>query len=164
MLGKASAAIGVLLVVALVLVDSPAVRASPPTVATGNIVIEGFAFTSVRSADGNTILQATEADGYTGTFAGSSTDTVKGVFHSDGSGVIETLATFTGTVDGREGTFVLHYAFTVEEGPLFAPRPIHGEWVIMDGTGDLAALHGRGTAEGLVGVGGTYSGEIHFDP
>ncbi len=35
---------------------------------------------------------------------------------------------------------------------------------ILGGTGGLANLHGQGTVQGILNVGGTYSIQYHFDP
>ena len=40
----------------------------------------------------------------------------------------------------------------------------HGLWRIIEGTGELANLHGQGSGEYIEGVQYSYTGQLHFDP
>ena len=58
---------------------------------------------SVRQADGNTIVTATEVQTLTGVLAGTRMATGIEIFHPDGSFTAHDSGTFTGTVEGRTG-------------------------------------------------------------
>jgi len=68
--------------------------------------------------------------------------------------------TFTGTVEGKSGTLTMY----LEAKGTTPFTNLEGTWVIVDGTGDLANLHGQGTWWKLLGPGLGYEGQIHFDP
>jgi hypothetical protein len=70
---------------------------------------------------------------------------------------------FTGTVDGKSGTFtmLLKAKFTY---PTITYPSLEGTWVIISGTGELANLHGQGTWWNNAGQILGYAGQIHFDP
>jgi len=54
------------------------------------------------------------------------------------------------TVLGMTGSLIIKLSFSGTEG----------HWTIMDGTGELANIHGQGTVLEDVG----YTGQVHFDP
>ena len=59
---------------------------------------------------------------------------------------------FEGSAGGYEGTLVFNLvAFGHTE---------FGQWTILDGTGELTGLRGKG----LSYTDGTYDGQVHFDP
>ena len=119
----------------------------------------------------DTIVQATFLFDvtYTGTIAGTATETVNArwnskqgeyptfKFTSDG------IQTFTGTVQGKAGTFT---ARVRHQGYLDGHTRV--EETIMSGTGELANLHGTLIfdvyAMDVYHHTGTYSGKLHFAP
>jgi hypothetical protein len=65
--------------------------------------------------------------------------------------------TFTGTMEGKSGTFTFT---TVGWG---SDPTFHNEWNIVKGTGDFSHIHGKGTLDGdLYTLTGSYSGSIFF--
>lgn len=66
---------------------------------------------------------------------------------SDGSASFLGFERVTGTLAGREGTFLLQ-----DEGTLVGDR-VEGRWFVVagSGTGDLAGLRGEGTFEAKLG-------------
>lgn len=63
--------------------------------------------TSVRQADGNTIIAGVEVQTLTGLFTGTRVATGLEIVHADGTFQAHDSGTFTGTVDGRPGTVVI---------------------------------------------------------
>jgi hypothetical protein len=114
---------------------------------------------SVRHADGNTIVTATEIQTLTGVLDGTRTAEGTEIFHPDGTFTAHDSGTFTGTVDGRTGSMTISGtssgAGTTGSGQLTGDR----------GTGGLAGLHLHGTFQpvitGPTTAEGTYS--VRFD-
>ncbi len=63
--------------------------------------------TSVRHADGNTIIAGVETQTLTGLFTGTRVASGLEIVHADGTFEAHDSGTFTGTVDGRPGTVVI---------------------------------------------------------
>jgi hypothetical protein len=90
----------------------------------------------IAGQDTITILEITVC--FHGTFEGTWVGTERDVFHADGTGTILGSGFFSGTVNGQSGTAVFSYHVTITS---------HGDlthWVVNQGTGDLASLHGQG--------------------
>jgi len=162
-----SAALLMCIVALLSTLSVPVVHATPPTPASGTETYTPH-ITGMRFADGNTFLDVTSDDFWTGTFVGHSHSVYRAVIYSSGFWYGEGLTTFEYcTVAGKSGTLVM-----VMVGKKSAVYPFwwSGKWVILSGTGDLANLRGQGTWWGpgapAPGVEGSvsYSGKIHFEP
>ena len=69
---------------------------------------------------------------------------------------------FTGTVNGKEGTFTMNLETTGSHPS--SPGSMKGTWVIISGTDELANLHGQGTWTNLGAMRLSYEGMIHFSP
>ncbi len=136
--------------------------ATSPTSATGAITVTSFTPTEVRNVNGNTITDFTQSANLVGTFTGTTADVGTIVQHPTGDFNFKIRHTFTGTVDGKSGTMVLEVAGKGEGG--VPGGTLRGQFVILSDTGELANLHGQGNFDGIAGDGGTYSGQIHFDP
>ena len=135
-------------------------QAAPPTPASGSLVqTQPSVVRDVRAAGGNTIIAHTLTLAATGAFTGILVADERYVVHPKGVTTYQAEATFTGTVDGRAGTFVMRYAGRGDA----ATFP--GRFVILHGTGDLATLRGQGTfaLSALTGA-GAYTGTFHFGP
>src|SRR5437667_4903868 len=94
---------------------------------------------SVQSSGPNTIITLSETGCFHGTFEGTWVGTERDVIHPNGTVTIQASGVFSGTVNGRSGTCVLSVA---------ANLTLNGDvthWVVDQGTGDLAGLHGQGT-------------------
>src|ERR1044072_8793393 len=78
--------------------------ASPHSIASGTIANTSATFNSVRSADGNLIIDLSATAAYTGTFSGTSTLHGTLILHADGSANFHDVEIFTGTVNGVPGT------------------------------------------------------------
>jgi Protein of unknown function (DUF3224) len=88
-------------------------------------------------SDTVTILEITAC--FHGTFDGTWIGTERDVFAADGTGTVLGSGFFSGTVNGRFGTMVFTYHVSIS---------LNGEvshWIVDEGTGDLAGLHGHGT-------------------
>ncbi len=120
----------------------------------------------IRMADGNMFAETFEDAVWGGAFVGVTTDDCKVVIHSSGAWFYKAIASFQGTVDGREGTLQMSMAGSRPSGD----AEWQGRWVILGGDGELATLRGQGTWSGFgapdVWVWGdiSYEGKIHFDP
>jgi len=113
---------------------------------------------SVRQADGNMIINQTLSFDYDGTIVGSSIADVTCLAKPTSETVCHGRETFTGSLEGKSGTFVFQVTVKVDE-----TGQIKGQWTILEGTSELAALHGSGTVAGTVDD-GTYTLNYHFDP
>jgi hypothetical protein len=147
-----------LLVVGLAAVSTAApVSATPPKPSVDTFALVSSTTTSVRSADGNTFLTVTRVASLTGTFTGTTTDTVIVVMHSNGTTSIRGEGVCTCSVEGRTGSF--EYRF---RGAGTFPTFASGQYVVMHGAGGLEGLHGVGTFTGSFAV-AVLEGTYHFD-
>jgi len=116
---------------------------------------------SVRQADGNTIVTATEVQTLTGALSGTRMATGIEIFHPDGTFTAHDSGTFTGTVEGRTG------GMTISGASSGVGNTGSGDIVGDRGTGGLAGLHLQGTFQPAVTSSttaeGTYSVQFHFD-
>ncbi len=116
----------------------PTVLAEKPTPVTGTWSwwADGF---SVRFADGNMFVSATEYDTFSGTFSGAGEGPFTMTIHPAGyiTGIGRT--TFSGSVGEKSGTLVIQWT-----GNTRALGKWDCKWVILSGTGDLANLRGSG--------------------
>jgi hypothetical protein len=86
-----------------------------------------------------TILEETVC--FHGTFEGTGVVTERDVFHADGTGTVVATGFFSGTVNGRSGTCVISDHVTISQNGAVE------HFVVNQGTGDLAGLHGQGTTQ-----------------
>jgi Protein of unknown function (DUF3224) len=139
----------------------PAAHASTLSSGIGSFTTTGEVI-SVRQADGNTIVTATEVQTLTGALSGTRMATGIEIFHPDGTFVAHDSGTFTGTVDGRTGSI------TISGASSGAGNTGTGQIVGDRGTGGLAGLHLQGTFQPVVlsasTAEGTYSIQFHFGP
>ena len=137
--------------------------AAPPIEASGTLTYTSSTFNNIRTAGGNTIIDLSATVVYAGTFTGTSTLHGILIFHPNGSVNFHDVETFTGIVNGVPGTVTFEL-----DGTSDAALNVTATAVILNGTGELANLHGmlRESAvvfDKLVGPVGTYTGQIHFD-
>jgi hypothetical protein len=156
------------LVAVLALGGVSGAAAAPPTSASGTFTTTSATFNSVRSADGNTIIDLSATLAYTGTFNGTSTLHGHLIFHPNGSANFRSVETFTGTVNGVPGSVTFNVTGTGRPGATAGSFVYQATQVIVSGTGDLANLHGVLTQVGTVsdtaaGPFGTYTGQIRFN-
>jgi uncharacterized protein DUF3224 len=122
--------------------------------ATGDVI-------SVKQADGNTIVTATEVQALTGVLTGTRVASGTMTFHPDGTFTAHDTGTFTGTIDGKTGSITISGASTG------TGNTGTGQIVGDRGTGGLAGLHLQGTFQpvvtGATTAEGTYSIQFHLD-
>jgi hypothetical protein len=96
---------------------------------------------SVRTAGRDTIITLEITACFHGTFEGTWVGTERDVFRADGTGTVQGSGVFSGTVNGQSGAMVFSYEVSISR---------NGEvshWVVDQGTGGLAGLHGQGTTQ-----------------
>ena len=152
-----------LLFTSLLLLLFPTAYAVEPTPASGTFQVVGATVTSVQPVDNICIIELDATFAFLGTLGGSFTASFK-IIHRGSCAqpapeIFEAQGTYTGSVTAASGTFDFNF-----EGSIDAQGNAEGKLVILRGTGGLANLHGMLTLTGQAGVGGTYSGQIHFDP
>lgn len=125
--------------------------------AQGTYTILGRTTTSVRQNGSDKIYSITEQDVDHGGVMGSFTSEFTSIVHPDNTANFSGTSTCTCTVAGKSGT--LMWSFT---GTSAANGSFQGQILNLQGTGDLAKLHGQGVFQGQ-GTQGTYSDELHFD-
>ena len=96
---------------------------------------------SVRTVGPSTIITSSITTCFHGTFEGTWVGTERDVIHPNGTVTIQASGVFSGTVNGRSGTCV----FSLEVSITRNGDVTH--WVVDQGTGDLAGLHGQGTTQ-----------------
>jgi hypothetical protein len=137
------------------------VSATPPTPASGTILVTGLSVTSARTADGNTIITGMNTLIVSGTISGPATYVFRQVNHASGALSSNGIVTCTPcTIGSSTGTLVARVEGTGALGP---PITFAGHATIIDATGGDAGLHGVITFS-QVGAVATYSGSIHFEP
>ena len=136
-------------------------HATTPTLLTGTIKTT-LVRTETRTADGNTFAKATFTDVFAGGIEGNLVGTLAFNILSTGQFTARTAdSNFTGMVNGNgPGTASIH---ATEQGTLSNGVIAQGQFVIGNGTGGLAGIHGEATFQISPGS-FTYSVLVHFDP
>ncbi len=119
------------------LLTLPNAQARPIPVSASSTDCEHVISQQIFGSDTITILEITAC--FHGTFEGTWVGTERDVFHADGTGTVQGSGFFSGTVNGRSGTMVFSYQVS------FTLNGDVPHWVVNQGTGDLAGLHGHGT-------------------
>ena len=96
---------------------------------------------SVRTVGPNTIITSSITACFHGTFVGTLVGTERDVIHPNGTLTGQASGVFSGTVNGRSGTCVTSTAVSLTRNGDVT------HWVVDQGTGDLAGLHGQGTTQ-----------------
>jgi Protein of unknown function (DUF3224) len=117
--------------------------ARPPSPVTGTFAVVSVTTTSTRTADGNTFITLVRTATLSGTFTGTTADTVTLVMHSNGRTSLRGAGTCVCAIAGRSGTF--EYRF---RGWGVFPTSGSGRFVVGHGTGGLAGLHAVGSFSG----------------
>ena len=138
----------------------PAAHATMPMTVTGPVLVQNPTFQFIRTAGNLTFYTIGERDVYTGAFNGTTFgSSILAVDSSSGSFTVHGLHTFTGTVNGIQGTLIFQIVASGTFGISFL-----GHFSILSGTGGLTNFRGEGTLQGIPGFVGTYTAQIHFDP
>jgi len=133
--------------------------ASTPNPGEGNFtLIADPVINSVRQANGNMIMNETLVFAYDGTMVGESIADVTCLAKPTGQVVCHGREVFTGSVEGKSGTFVFQVAVKIDE-----TGQLKGQWIVLKGKSDLANLKGEGTVAGTT-ASGSYTLNFHFDP
>ncbi|SRR6266496_1932672 len=146
----------------------PRAEAGPPVPASGSWT-DCQNITDFRSVGRNLIITWDVTFNFTGTFTGTWVGTERDVIYPEGP----FAATFTGsgvfTSSDNTGTVVMRY-----QGLASSDTEAIAYWVVDQGTGSLAGVHGHGTFQHIVETGptdgcddtftGDYSGQIQFAP
>jgi Protein of unknown function (DUF3224) len=96
---------------------------------------------SQRTVGQNTFITLEITVCFHGTFEGTWVGTERDRFHADGTGTVQGSGVFSGTVNRRSGTMVFSYQVSITRNGDVT------HWVVDQGTGDLAGLHGQGTSQ-----------------
>ena len=97
---------------------------------------------SQRIVGPSTIITSSITTCFHGTFEGTWVGTERDVIHPNGTVTGQASGVFSGTVNGRSGTCVLSLEVSITRNGDVT------HWVVDQGTGDLAGLHGQGTTQG----------------
>ena len=143
----------------------PSAEAGPPVSASGIFTDRECFIENVTRGPITITTQNIKVD-YTGTLTGTECGTERDVYLPDGSVTFNSTGVFTGTVAGRSGTAVLTIVGEAGQGP--PSRRFVGarvSWVMGQGTGGLAGVHGQGVFGELVDFAeGPGCDETHNDP
>ena len=151
--------ITLLCLIALFTISIPLVFASPPVPASGEWTYVVTYIEDIKTANGKTFRYGEEIGTWTGTFTGTSFDYFEVIIHPKGFVTCQGRIAFTGTVSGKSGTMEILFVGKKD----LTVNLWSGKWVILDGTGELTGIHGKGTWEGP-SYNLDYIGCIHFDP
>ncbi len=154
----------VLTVVLVALVSSVSVvGASDSQPVNGTWQISSIISSSVQPVAGNCIIELVDTVDFQGDLVGTSTQHTRimhmGACDQPAAEVFQSQGTFQGTVANVSGTFDFQL-----QGSADAQGHVQGPLVVLTGTGGLTNLRGRITLTGQLPIGGTYSGDIHFEP
>jgi len=130
----------------------PKAQASPPVSASGIETDRECVIENVTNGP-NTITTLNIKADFTGTLTGTVCGTERDVGFPDGSTTMHATGVFTGTVAGRSGTAVLTLigeAGRGSPGGRFGGVGAAVSWVMDQGTGGLAGVHGQGAFGTLV--------------
>ena len=110
-------------------------------------------------ADGPSLTRIHVEEGFSGDISGHGVVEFLQAAHADGSASFVGIERVTGTIGGREGTFLLQDAGTV------AGNIVSGDWFVIpgSGTGGLAGLRGDGGFRANLGEGAQVHLEYWFD-
>ena len=141
--------------------------AKAPQAIGGNFTVVSVIPTSARPAGNNCIIDADVVFSFTGSLAGSFSPALplrivhRGPCDPLGPApeTFQGQGAYSGTVATASGTFDFNF-----QGNTDALGNAQAQITILQGTGGLAHLHGIIRLTGITGVGGTYSGTLHFDP
>ncbi len=136
---------------------SAAAATSQPFPANGTATTLKSTTTATRQDGSNKILSVTQQGVITGEIMGSYTNEKTLTLAADNTGTFSGKITCTCTVTGKSGTLMWSYT-----GTQAADGSFQGQVFNMQGTGDLAKLHGQGVFQGQ-GDHLTYSCELRFD-
>jgi hypothetical protein len=125
--------------------------------AKGTFTIVSRTTTNVRQAGQNKISSSTVQAVDSGDIMGSYTSEETAIAHPDNTANFSGKSTCTCIVSGKSGT--LKWSYT---GTQTADGSFQGQFFDLQGTGDLAKLHGQGVFQGQ-GSDGTYSSQLYFD-
>lgn len=150
---------GVLLLAWLALAAGP-VGADPPTPVSGKISADNGHFEPIAQFGSVVIFLHDDTHQLTGDIEGDFVEIgFLALDMNTGEGFFMAEGDFTGTVLGESGKATLRVQGEVRD--FFVTD--RGHFVITQGQGGLAGVHAVGTFDYIVGVGGNYSGQAHFD-
>jgi hypothetical protein len=112
------------------------------TTATGTIAVQVWAPEPYdQPAEGPTLVRIHVEEDFDGDVTGRGVATFLQTLNADGSATFCALERVTGSLAGRQGTFVLQ-----DSGTLAADGAVAGTWHVVpgSGTGELAGLRGEG--------------------
>jgi len=146
----------------------PKAQASPPVSASGIETDRECVIENVTHGPNTITTLKIKAD-FTGTLTGTACATERDVAFPDGSVTINSTGVFTGTVNGSApGTAVLTVVGEADRGSpggRFGGVGAAVSWVMDQGTGGLAGVHGQGAFGTLVDFAeGPGCDENHQDP
>jgi len=158
-----------ILVVLLPVLAVTATYATRPTIGTGKVTLVSQTMVgSARPAGDNSIATFKNTFSLTGALTGTALALERDVTHASSDRFSITFqgnASFTGSAGDLSGKLVIRYV-GVNNGTF-----IHGQFVIVSGTGGLADFHGQGEFSGKVGMGSEggglpmdYTLKWHIDP
>jgi hypothetical protein len=123
---------------------------------------------NMKLAGGNMFLDCTDVGVWAGDFTGTSYEEYVAVLHGfEGffiyeKGFYKGIATFTGDVNGKEGTLKILFIGTSTGSPNMDDWT--GTWRILNGTGELENLHGTGIFYNNAPLDIHFEGKIHYAP
>jgi len=119
------------------------------TTATGTIAVQVWQPEPYdEPAQGPALVRIHVEEDFSGDITGRGVATFLQTLNPDGSATFCALERVTGSLAGRQGTFVLQ-----DSGKLGADGSVSGTWFVVpgSGTGELAGLRGEGSFEARVG-------------
>lgn len=134
----------------------PSAAAAAPVPVTGSVTQVSWHVVSTHTGGGGTTFTFNEVNNLAGNISGTTALTGECKTGNSGRTTCRADGAFTGSVDGRSGSFLFSQSTTTD--PLTGAYS--GRISLRDGSGQLAGLRGHGTIEG-VGARGTYSVQLN---
>lgn len=143
-------------VLGVMLGSQPTLASGPPKPASGLVVITSFVPTSTTQADGNIIIEGTDAASISGTFAGVNVAHFTLIMHADGSFNDHEVGVFTGHA-GTCGTGKVQFNAVISGASGASPQ---GSVASFDQAGNTANIVFEAKLTGSP-AGTIYSGTYH---
>jgi hypothetical protein len=127
--------------------------------ATARISVQSSEARPYDQTDRPALLEISLQERFTGDIEGESTVRALQVRREDGSASMVSMQRFSGTLGGRQGSFVLQGSEIIEAGK------IRATWFVVprSGTEDLVGLRGEGGFEGDFGKGSVGALDYWFE-
>lgn len=154
----------IFVMVLLLAVPASVAEAASPQPISGNFAVDGVTPTSARVVGRNCIIEADVVFSFTGDLTGSFSSLSLRIVHrgpcdQPAAETFQGQGSYQGAVNDASGAFDFNF-----RGSADSQGNAQATMTVLQGSGALANLRGTIRLTGQTGVGGSYTGAVHFDP